>query len=415
MGSTGVSAHPEFDPLSKASFEDPASIVQKLREEQPVFWYEPLGLWVVSRYEDADRVVTEWETFSSSDNAPSVPEAVRDRFPEDLIKKMITGIDPPEHTPARRLLQASFVKPKIDPLAPVIEARAHEILDAILADKSVDRNDFDIMESYCLNLTTKTLMALLGLPDSDRPYFEQLRTDSIMILISNREPLPEAENIALWNRFIASNEYYRKLVEERRNSDANDIISTMASARQPDGSVALSTERIALHLTEVSFAGTDTTAQAMANALLFLSRNPHVIEEAQKSPELWANVFEETIRRRPSAPFAGRVAAKDVELGGVTIKKGDPIWIALAGANTDPRKFGCPMDFDIHREKPTEHLAFTRGRHTCPGAPLARLQGSIGLRVLFERIPTLRAVLDQPLDFADFALLPVRQSLKVRW
>ena len=415
MNDMDASEFPEFNPVSEASFRDPASIVTARQAKTPVFYHEPMGLWVVTKYEDAERVVTDWETFTSSDNAPDAPPEVWDRFPKELIKDMITNLDPPRHTPARRLLQASFVKPKIDPLAPIIEARANEIIDEMLAGPEVDPTDFDLMNRYCLNLTTKTLMALLDLPDEDRPYFEQLRNDSIMILISNREPLPKEENIALWDRFIKSNEYFRNLVEERRNSDGIDIISTMASARTPDGDVALSTERIALHCVEVSFAGTDTTAQAMANAMLFLADNPKVIEEAQKNPDLWSRVFEETVRRRPSAPFAARVPNEDVVLSGVTIKKGEPIWISLAGANTDPDKFGCPMDFDIHRDKPADHLAFTKGRHTCPGAPLARLQGSIGLRVLHERLPTIRAIKDQPLDFADVALLPVRESLRVSW
>jgi cytochrome P450 len=73
------------------------------------------------------------------------------------------------------------------------------------------------------------------------------------------------------------------------------------------------------------------------------------------------------------------------------------------------------MDFDIHREAPQDHFAFTKGRHTCPGAPLARLQGATGLRVLFERLPDLRVKPDQPLEFAPLALLPVRLSLQVEW
>lgn len=408
---------PAFDPVSEASFRDPASITKGKQAEEPVFFHEPMGLWVVTKYEDAERIVTDWETFSSGGNAPNVPEEMWDRYPPELIKDMITNLDPPRHTPARRLLQASFVKPKIDPLGPIIEARANEIIDDILADPDTDPSNFDLMDRYCLNLTTKTLMALLDLPDEDRPYFEQLRNDSIMILISTREPLPKEENLALWDRFIKSNEYFRKLVEERRdNKDGIDIISTMASARTPDGDIALSTERIALHCVEVSFAGTDTTAQAMSNAMLFLADNPHVIDEAQKDPALWSRVFEETVRRRPSAPFAARTTKEDVVMSnGVEIKKGEPIWIALAGANTDPDKYGCPMDFDVHRDKPADHLAFTKGRHTCPGAPLARLQGTIGLRVLHERLPSIRAVQNQPLDFADVALLPVRQSLRVTW
>lgn len=404
---------PEFNPTSEAGFRDPARICLRARNEHPVFFYAPLGVWIVTRREDVERVVTEWETFSSSANNPRVPEAFRDRFPQELMERMITAMDPPEHTAARRVLQASFVKPKLDPLAPIIEARAHEIIDGILADPKTDRRNFEIMESYCLNLTTKTLMALMDLPDSDRPVFEKARDDSILILAQTLEEFPEPRRSALWESYISGNEFFRRLVEARRNSEARDIISTCASARNPDGSFALSTERIAMHLVEIAFAGTDTTAQAMANAIVFMAECPEAVRAAQADPALWQNVFEETVRRRPSAPFAGRVTTREVEMGGVTIPAGQGIWVALASANTDPASVSCPMDFDIKRSEP--HLAFTKGRHTCLGAPLARLQGPIGLRVLYERLPEFRMVPDQPLDFADVALLPIRQSLRVTW
>jgi cytochrome P450 len=406
---------PDFNPTSEAGFRDPASICLRAREEQPVFFYEPLGVWIVTRRADIEQVVTEWQTYSSDANSPDVPENFVERFPQEVMSRMVTAMDPPDHTQARRVLQASFVKPKLDPLAPIIEARAHEIIDEILADPKTDRNSFEIMDTYCLNLTTKTLMALMDLPDEDRPIFEKVRDDSILILAQTREPFPEPARSELWESYVSGNEYFRRYVEARRDSDAHDIISTCASARKPDGSPALSTERIAMHLAEIAFAGTDTTAQAMANAIMFLADKPEYVKEAIADPALWANVFEETVRRRPSAPFAGRTTTKDVELSGVKIPAGQAIWVALASANTDPVQTKCPMDFDIHRDNNTDHLAFTKGRHTCLGAPLARLQGPIGLRVLYERLPELQMIADQPLDFADVALLPIRQSLRVKW
>ncbi|APZ50785.1 cytochrome P450 [Salipiger abyssi] len=406
---------PEFNPTSEAGFRDPAAICIHAREARPVFFYEPLGVWVVTRREDILKVVTEWQTFSSEANNPEVPEAFRERFPQDLMDKMVTAMDPPEHTHARRVLQASFTKPKLEPLAPIIEARAHGIIDEILADPATDRTGCDIMNSYCLNLTTKTLMALMGLPDSDRPLFEAMRLHGGMILAQTRETFPEPQRSELWEAYVSENEYFRNMVEERRDSDAIDVISTCASARRPDGTPALSAERIAQHMAEIAFAGTDSTAQAMANAVMFLSSKPDYVKEALADPSFWSRVFEETVRRRPSAPFTGRITTKEVTLSGVTIPEGAPIWVALASANTDPSYHSCPMEFDIHRENPTDHLAFTTGRHTCLGSPLARVQGPIGIKALYERLPELKMVADQPLAFADIALLPIRQKFFVQW
>jgi cytochrome P450 len=406
---------PAFNPTSEAGFRDPAEICIHARQENPVFFYEPLGVWIVTRREDIVQVVTEWQTFSSESNNPDVPEAFQERFPQDLMDKMVTAMDPPHHTQARRVLQASFTKPKLEPLAPVIEARAHAIIDEILADPATDRTGCDIMNSYFLNLTTKTLMALMDLPDSDRPLFEAMRLHGGMILAQTREVFPEPARSELWEAYVSENEYFRNLVEQRRDSDAIDVISTCASARLPNGDPALSAERIAQHMAEISFAGTDSTAQAMANAVMFLADKPEFVTEALANSDLWGNVFEETIRRRPSAPFTGRTTMKEVTLSGVTIPKGAAVWVALASANTDPSHHSCPMEFDIHRENPTDHLSFTTGRHTCLGSPLARVQGPIGIKALYERLPEVRMVADQPLVFADIALLPIRQQFLIQW
>jgi cytochrome P450 len=124
---------------------------------------------------------------------------------------------------------------------------------------------------------------------------------------------------------------------------------------------------------------------------------------------------EETVRRRPSAPFVQRAATRDVEIAGVTIPEGDRVWFSLASASNDPSHYDAPERFDIHRPNPDDHLGFSKGRHFCLGAPLGRAQSRVGLQVLFERLPSLRADLEAPLDFADLALLPLRLSLPVRW
>lgn len=405
----------EFDPASLKSFEDPASIVENIREETPVFYYAPLKVWVVTRRTEVEKILMDWKTFSSNGPKPQVPEQYRDRFPQSVADLMLPINDPPTHTEARSVVQASFAAHKIERLGPIIEKRAHELINDILDNPDTNRTRFDILDSYCLELTTQTIMALMDLPAQDRDLVNQLRDDAILTLASIQQTFEPDFLDAFWGRLVEANEYLREKVDERRNSDAPDVISTLASAKNKDGSFVLSRERAALHLMELTFAGSDTTAQAMANAIMFLSNNEDQLQQAIDDPNMWPKAFEETVRRRPSAPYAARFTSCDAEVGGVKIPKGAVIWLALAGANTDPRHFECPMHYDMNRDLKKGHLAFTKGRHTCPGAPLARKQGSIGLRVLFERLPTLRMIPDQPLDFEPLAILPVRKSLLVSW
>jgi cytochrome P450 len=402
----------EFDPTSEQGFRDPASLLIRAREEVPAFFYEPLGVWVVSRHDDVDRWIADAETFSNLANGGTlpVPEAFAERVPPSLMADIFVGMDPPRHTPARRAGQRGFTRPRIAALEPAIAERAHRIIDGFAADGACD-----LMQAYCLELTTQTLVALLDLPPEDEPMLRGLRFDHFLVLASGREPMPEPMQSEVWERYASAHERLRELADERAANPGDDVISAMASATGAGGERVLSRERVALHVCELAAAGTDTTAQLMGNAVVFLSEHPDQLAEAQADPALWERVVEETLRRRPSAPFVSRLATRDVEIAGVTIPEGDIVWFSLAGANGDPAHHEAPERFDLHRPDPDDHLAFSKGRHFCLGAPLGRTQGRIGLRVLFERLPDLRVVPDAPLDFAPLALLPLRRSLPVRW
>ncbi|MER5750367.1 cytochrome P450 [Streptomyces sp. NPDC002088] len=403
---------PEFDPYSDTYLRDPASVFRRAREETPVFWYEPLGTWIVTRRADIDAVLMDWETWSCQANGGRlpVPEKYADVVPPELIAEIMISMDPPKHTAARKVAQRGFLKPVIEALAPEIEARAHRIID-----RFAHLGASELMETYCLELTTQTLMALLDLPAEDEPLMRQLRDDHFRVLASGHEPMEEPQHSEVWDRYTTAQLRLRQLAQERRDGTGSDVITLMAAARDREGNPALTVERIAMHLTEFAAAGTDTTAQAMANAILFLTSEPEQLAEAQADPALWPRVFEETVRRRPSAPFASRVATTDVEIAGVTVREGEMVWLALASANTDPAGVTDPMRFDIHRDGLDEHYSFTKGRHTCLGAPLGRTQGAIGLRVAYERLAGLHAVPEQPQDFLPLAMLPIRRSLQVAW
>ncbi|KAD3633179.1 cytochrome P450 [Arthrobacter yangruifuii] len=402
---------PSFNALGDDYFRDPAKHFAGVREATPVFWYDYLNAWIVTSREDCLEVLGDWQLFSSAQNsAAEVPSQHHAVYPPELISMMIVGQDPPTHTRSRQVAQRGFTKERMERLRPEIEARAHRIIDKFEANGSAN-----LMEEYSLELTTQTIMALLGLGYEYDPMMRQLRDDEAAILSSAHEPLLEPRRSEVWDRFVNANLVLRDIIESRRESDADDIISVMASAKDAHGAYMLSTDLIGLHLSEFAMAGADTTAQAMTNAVIFLSQHPDALADAIAEPTLWSNVFEETVRRRPSSTFTSRTAMKDVELSGVRISKGDMIFVSLASANTDPTYVDRPFEFDIHRPNPTDHLAFTAGRHTCLGNPLARAQGSTGLKVLFERLPSIRPSNPDELDFLRMALLPVRRTLHAAW
>lgn len=400
-----------FDVMSDAYYRDPALHLAAVRDDTPVFWYESLHGWVVTRCEEALRILGDWKAFSSAANtAARVPEKYRDVYSPELVSSMIVGQDPPGHTETRKITQRGFLKERMDRLQPEIETRAHRIID-----RFENNGSGNIVEDYCLELTTQTIMALLDLGYDKEQMLRQVRDDLFAVLSSAHADITEEARLEIWDRFVAANLELREIIETRRGSGADDLISVLASARDADGSWSLDTARIGLHIAEFAAAGTDTTAQAMANAILFLSRDPDTLQDVLAEPDLWPRVFEETVRRRPSSTFTSRRATTDVEIGGVTISAGEMIHVALSSANTDTAHRDRPFEFDIHRPDPTDHLAFSTGRHTCLGNPLARVQGATGLKALFERLPSLRP--DEPveLDFRPTALVPIRRSLQVSW
>lgn len=401
-----------FDAMGDDYYKDPALHFAQFRDETPTFFYPYLNAWMINRHEDAMQVLGDWKKFSSAANGGKieVPEQFQDVISGELISRILVGSDPQGHTIARGVSQLGFLQEDMDALAPEIEARAHRIID-----KFENNGSGNLLEDYCLELTTQTLLAHMGLDYSWDSEIRQLRDNFFAVLASAQEPLPEPMRSQVWENYVAGNLKLREVIESRRDSTARDLISIMASQKDDEGNYILDSDQIAIHLTEFCAAGTDTTAQAMANALLFLEKNPSALEDALLEPELWPRVFEETVRRRPSSTFASRQAMIDVELGGAQIKKGDMVWIALSSVNTDPTYIDNPFDFDIHRPDPQDHMAFSTGRHKCLGNPLARVQGSVGLQVLFERLPSIKVDDPDSLDFVRMALLPARRSLNVHW
>lgn len=401
-----------FDALGADYFEDPATHFARFRDVTPVFFYPHLNAWIVTRRDDVETVLADWQRFTSGGNSGTidVPEQFRAVVPPDLITQILVGSDPPSHTDHRFVAQRGFTKARMEALQPEIEARAHRIIDRFESAGSGN-----LVTDYALELTTGTIMAHMGLGYEHDALMRQLRDDFAMILASAAEPMAEPMRSQVWQRYVDATLVLRGIIDERRENPAADLISDMAIVTDKDGGPLLSSAQIAVHLTEFAMAGVDSTTQAVSNAVLFLAQNPDVLAEAVADPELWSRVFEETVRRRPSSTFAARQAQQDIELGGALIKKGDMVWMALASANTDPARCPHPFEFDIHRPDPEDHLAFTQGRHTCLGQSLARVQGATALKVLFERLPSLRPADEVPLDFLPIALLPVRRNLPVTW
>jgi len=136
-------------------------------------------------------------------------------------------------------------------------------------------------------------------------------------------------------------------------------------------------------------AGFETTVNLLGSGTELLLRHPAQLAVLREHPALWSNAVEEVLRFESPVQVTARVAQRDTAVLGVPVRAGRMVATMLSGVNRDPAVFTDPHRFDVRRANAREHLSFSAGRHFCLGAALARIEGEVGLRSLFERFPDL--------------------------
>jgi cytochrome P450 len=409
-----------FDPLSQEFMADPYPMLARARHEQPVFFYAPLALWVVTRYDDIVRVVGDFETFSSrAIGVVPPPPDIAELVPTELMDEAFIGLDPPTHTVSRKNANKAFTRGAVEQLEGPMGTIAGELLDDLH-----ERASCDLVKDYCYPYTLRVIVRMLGMPEQDIPLFSQW-SESMFALMSPADadavekgppkPMDEEEARMHWLRIAEGRAYYTRVVEERRAEPREDMVTAMIQARDEDGQPALSSERIVTHITELIAAGSDTTANLMAQMTILFDANPKQREAVLADPALMGNAVDEALRRRGTAPGAFRITTRAVELGGVEIPARAMIWLVYISAGHDEQHFADPRAFDVRRANAEKHLSLGRGRHKCMGAPLARLAARVGMNALLARMPDIRVVPDQKLTYKPAMTVLPLESLLVEW
>ena len=402
---------PGFNPVAQDFLTDPYPLLERARRECPVFFSPELGFWGITRYADVEAALADWETFSNHSlaNIP-VPEEFADRVPADWFATgALISQDPPEHTVRRKFINQGFARRRMAVLAEPIEEIANTLIDGFVAT-----GECDIMTQYCYEVSLRSIVALLGMPTDDLPLLRQLADDQGAVVSGAIKPMPHEEVMQRWGRIVEARKYLSAVAESRRANPGEEMVSVIASARDDNGDYLLSTDQIVSHLTELIFAGTDTTANLMAHMVLLLEEHPDQLGELRADPSLWPQAIEEGLRRRTPGIGIFRITKRETEVAGVTIPAGAFVWLALAAADHDEAVFADPRRFDIHRANAEEHISFGKGRHFCPGSPLTRLEAPIGLRVLYDRLRGLRVVPGQTLEYDPVLAAVILKHLRVR-
>ncbi len=310
--------------------------------------------------------------------------------------------DPPDHTRLRRLVSRSFTPRQVERLRPAV----HRLVDGLI-DTMAARGEVDFIADFALPLPMAVIGELVGVPGSEQAALQpQVRAAAKGI-----EPmLSEEETDASLDAIAHLAEYFTGLLDERRRSPRDDLLSALVQARENDD--RLTDEEITSTAILLFSAGFETTTNLLGNGLLALLRHPDQLEDWRRHPELAPSAVEELLRFDSPVQFNLRTALEPADLLGEPLGRGDRIIVLQGAANRDPRRFDRPEQLDLRRTDNVP-LSFGWGIHHCIGAPLARMEGEIAFNALLARLSTVELVGDEPHWRPSFTLrglldLPVR-------
>ncbi|HEU4425731.1 MAG TPA: cytochrome P450 [Pilimelia sp.] len=290
-------------------------------------------------------------------------------------------VDPPDHTRYRRLVSKVFTARAIEGLRPRIEQRCAELLDGVQRAGRAG-GAVDLVAHYAALLPVTVIAEILGVPVQMRQRFlEWGETAAPTLDLGLTFRQYRRTEIAIWQ----SNEWMRGHFARLRAEPGDNLLSQLVHL---EGDGLTDTELLATAGLLLA-AGFETTVNLLGSGAALLMHHRDQLELLRADPGRWPNAIEEILRYDSPVQNTGRICRTETEVAGVRLRPGHIVGIMLGGANRDPAVFSEPDRFDITRANAREHLSFSAGPHYCLGAALARLEGEIALRALFDRYPDL--------------------------
>jgi cytochrome P450 len=388
-----------FDLFAADYIDDAFPAVSRLHQESPVFFYQPLNVWCVTKYDDVKNVLKDWKTYSSKAiGLIDPPDDLRSQVSDLCDDSLIIATDPPLHTQLRQPIIKLFNHEALKGVEPALRRRANELIDGFIG-----RGHCNLMREFAYPVSLATIMVLFNLPTERAAEYRAWSDDFISMLTpqpigSNgqapKHPMPDIEVRERWERLARANAFFRDLVDQRQREPETDLISEMLRVRDSEGNQALTPEAVIMNAVGLLTAGHDTTANLIGSMAMLLLRNPDQWNKLQGDSSLLNGAIHETLRRHGSAKALLRHVTQDVTIRGIDIPKDSYLFLMLNAANLDPEVFPDPDRFDITRSNAEDNLTFGFGRHACLGKMIAKLEARVAFEELFRRIPRFRLAED---------------------
>lgn len=382
----------DFDFLDPDISGNPYAAYAVLRREAPVYRDPRTGFVVLTRYDDVRRVLLDTETFSSQrfqaepkkQVFPARQQRIRALYETKgwLPAPSLAGYDDPRHREIREVFTRAFRAGRIKLLDPFVARVARELVDVF-----APRGECELVRALAVPLPLIVIGQQMGVPREDI-WKIKAWTDAWIQRLGMM--LTEEQEIWSVEMEIEAQHYFQRIYERLRAQPDDTVLSDLINT--PMGDRLLSDNELHAHMMADTFVGgSETTTNALSGGVWLLCQFPDQYAKLDADPERYLRTFIEEVLRLES-PVQGlfRVAARDVELHGVTIAKGATVNARYAAANRDPAQFENPDALDLERKNAATHLAFGTGVHHCLGAPLARRELYWGFKSLLERAGNIR-------------------------
>ncbi|KZS81501.1 cytochrome [Mycobacterium persicum] len=373
---------------------DPYPYFDYLRGKNPVLRLPHYGVVAVTGYDEATAVYKDTDSFSNCvalggpfPPLPFVPEGDdinaqidqnRQKFP--MYEHMVT-MDPPDHTRARSLLSRLLTPSRLKQNEEFMWRLADRQLDEFLGN---GRCEF--ISEYSKPFATLVIADLLGVPEDDHKEFR--------VMLGAERPGGRVggldhESVGI-NPLQWLDEKFSSYIADRRRQPREDVLTALATAKYPDGSTPEILD-VVRSATFLFAAGQETTAKLLSAALQVLVDRPVIQQRLREDRSLIPAFIEESLRLESPVKSDSRLARRATTVAGVDIPAGTVVMVLPGAVNRDPRRFDNPHEFRLDRRNVREHMAFARGVHSCPGAPLSRVEGRVSIERILDRMADIAA------------------------
>ena len=366
--------------------------LEESRQRGQVHYDAHQQTWQVLGHPEAVAVLSDPAKFSS-DLTGLVPAQ------DDLAlfqKGNFVRMDPPRHRKLRGLVSQAFTLRMVAGLEPRIAEVTTELLDATGGGERLD-----LIESLAYPLPVIVIAEMLGIPSTDRPTFRRWADTLFDVNIDPEDSLQKVGEEAVASvapTMREMNTYLLDYIRSRRANPGQDLTSKLLQAEVD--AERLDDQEIVGFVGLLLLAGHITTTATLGNTIVSFEENPDAATEIRADPSLLPAAIEEVLRHRTPFPRLARLATTNAQVGDVEIPAQGLILVWLTAANRDARVFPDPNRFDIHR-RPNPHLTFGHGIHFCLGAPLARLEAKVALRIMLDRYRGITVATDAPVEYRN--------------